>query len=132
MVREECRAQNAFLCSLFLSPVNSFLLRPNILLSTVFSNTFSLRSSFNVFVGLLIPWHGTAHSQVLKWRHDMQVGRMAINVLQTAERRWASSFDFECGLKLSFRKCSVLVQILGAWSRGLRNCVRGIPLFFKS
>jgi len=45
---EEYRSLNLSLCSSLHSLVTSFLLGPNILLSTMFSNTLSLRSSLNV------------------------------------------------------------------------------------
>jgi len=45
---EEYRSFNSSLCSVFHSPVTSSLLGPNILLSTLFSNTLSLRSSLTV------------------------------------------------------------------------------------
>jgi hypothetical protein len=45
---EEYRSLSLSLCSFLYSPVTSSLLGPNILLSTLFSNTFSLRSSLNV------------------------------------------------------------------------------------
>ena len=45
---EENRALSSLLCSFLHSPVTSCLLGRNILLNTLFSNTLSLRSSFNV------------------------------------------------------------------------------------
>ena len=45
---EEYRSLSSSLCSFLRSPVTSSLLGPNILLSTLFSNTLSPRSSFNV------------------------------------------------------------------------------------
>jgi hypothetical protein len=45
---EKSRILSSLLCSFLHSPVTSFLLGPNIHLSTIFSNTFSLRSSLNV------------------------------------------------------------------------------------
>ena len=42
------KSQSPSLCSLLYSPVNSSLLGPNTLLSTLFSNTISLRSSLNI------------------------------------------------------------------------------------
>ena len=45
---EQYRSLNSSLFSFLHSPVASSLLGPNILLSTLFSNTFSLRSSLNV------------------------------------------------------------------------------------
>ena len=45
---EEYRSLSSSLCSFLHSPVTSSLFSPNILLSTLFSNTLSLCSSFNV------------------------------------------------------------------------------------
>jgi hypothetical protein len=45
---EEHKSQSSSLYSLLHSPVTSSFLVPNILFSTLFSNTFSLRSSLNV------------------------------------------------------------------------------------
>ena len=45
---EEYRSLSSSLCSLLHSPVTSSLLGPNILLNTMFSNTFSFLSSLNV------------------------------------------------------------------------------------
>ena len=44
----ECRSLSSSLYSFLHSPVTSALLGPNMLLSTLFSNTLSLRSSLNV------------------------------------------------------------------------------------
>jgi hypothetical protein len=48
IVGVEYRSLNSLLCSFLHSPVTSSLLGPNIFLSTLFSNTHSLRSSHNV------------------------------------------------------------------------------------
>ena len=62
---EEYRSLSSSLCSFLHSPVTSSLLGPNILLSTLFSNTLSLRSSLNVSnqvshpyktIGKIIAW----------------------------------------------------------------------------
>jgi hypothetical protein len=45
---DEYRSLSSSLCSLLHSPVTSSLLGPNILLSTLFSNTLSLCSSLSV------------------------------------------------------------------------------------
>jgi len=45
---EKNRSLSSSLCSFFHSPVTSSLLGPNILLSTLFSNTLSLHSSLSV------------------------------------------------------------------------------------
>ena len=45
---EQYRSLSSSLCSFLHSPVTSSILGPNILLSTLFSNTLSLRSSLNV------------------------------------------------------------------------------------
>jgi len=45
---EQYRSLSSSLCSFLHSPVTSFLLGPNILLSTLFSNTLSLRSTLIV------------------------------------------------------------------------------------
>ena len=45
---EQYRSLSSSLCSFLHSPVTSSLLGPNILLNTLFSNTLSLRSSFNI------------------------------------------------------------------------------------
>ena len=60
----EFRSLNSSLCSFLHSPVTSSLLGPNILLSTLFSNTLSLRSSFNVSDQVS---HPIIHSYVRKF-----------------------------------------------------------------
>ena len=45
---EQYRSVSSSLCSFLQSPVTSSLIGPNILLNTLFSNTFSLRSALNV------------------------------------------------------------------------------------
>jgi hypothetical protein len=45
---EEYRSLSSSLCSFVHYPVTSFLLGPNVLLSTLLSNTLGLRSSLNV------------------------------------------------------------------------------------
>jgi hypothetical protein len=45
---EEYRSVSSSLCRFFHSPITSSLLGPNILHSTLFSDTLSLRSSLNV------------------------------------------------------------------------------------
>jgi hypothetical protein len=45
---DEHRSRSSFLCSLLYSPVALYLLVPNILLSTLFSNTLRRCSSHNV------------------------------------------------------------------------------------
>ena len=52
---EECKSLSSSLCSCLHSPVTSSLLGPNILLSTLFSNTLSLRSSFSVSDRVSLP-----------------------------------------------------------------------------
>ena len=47
ILSEEYRSLSFSLCNFLHSPINSSLLGPNILLNTVFSHTFRLRSSFN-------------------------------------------------------------------------------------
>jgi hypothetical protein len=47
-IGKEYRSLSSSLCSLLHSHFTSSLLGPNILLSTLFSNTLSLHSSFNV------------------------------------------------------------------------------------
>ena len=53
------------LCSFLQSPIISFLLGPNILLSTLFSNTHSLRSSLNVSDQVSHPHNTTGRIIVL-------------------------------------------------------------------
>ena len=48
MLGEEYRSLTSSLCSFLHSPPISYLLGPNILLNTLFSNTISLRSALNV------------------------------------------------------------------------------------
>ena len=45
---EQYRSLSSSLCSFLRCPLSSSLLGPNILLNTLFSNTLSLRSSFNL------------------------------------------------------------------------------------
>jgi hypothetical protein len=48
MLGKEYRSFSSSLCNFHNSPVTLFLLGPNTLLNILFSNTFSLHSSFNV------------------------------------------------------------------------------------
>ena len=48
MFGEEDRSLSSLLCTFLHSPITSSFLGPNILLSTLFSNTLSLRSSLSV------------------------------------------------------------------------------------
>jgi hypothetical protein len=56
---EEYRSLNSSLCSFLHYPVTSSHLGPNILLSTLFSNTLSLRSSLNVSNQVSHPYKTT-------------------------------------------------------------------------
>ena len=56
---KECRSLSSSLCSVLYSPVTSSLLGPNILLSTIFSNTHSLHSSLHVSDQVSHPYKTT-------------------------------------------------------------------------
>ena len=56
---EEYRLFSSSLCNFFHFPVTSSVLGPNILLNTLFSNTFSLRSSLNVSDQVSHPYKTT-------------------------------------------------------------------------
>jgi hypothetical protein len=62
---EEYRSLSSALCSFLHSPVTSFLLGPNILRSTLFSNTLSLRSPLNVSDHVSHPYKTTVKLIVL-------------------------------------------------------------------
>ena len=62
---KEYRSLSSSLCSFLYSPVTSSLLAPNILLNTLFSNTFSLRSSHNVSAQVSHPYKTTGKIIVL-------------------------------------------------------------------
>ena len=62
---EEYRTLSSSLCSVFHSPVTSSLLGPNILLSTLFSNTLSLRSALNVSDQVSHPYKATGKIIIL-------------------------------------------------------------------
>src|SRR5215475_2028009 len=62
---EEYRSFNSSLCSFLHSSVTSSLLGPNTLLSTLFSNTLSLRSSLSVSDQLSHPYKTTGKIIVL-------------------------------------------------------------------
>jgi hypothetical protein len=55
LFREECKVWNSSLCSFLLPPTSSILIDPNILPSSLFSNTFSPYRTLNV----------TAHDHIL-------------------------------------------------------------------
>ena len=59
IIGEEYRAWSSLLCSLLHSAVTSSLLGPNILLSTLFSKTLSLRSSLNASDQVSHPYKTT-------------------------------------------------------------------------
>jgi len=62
---EEYRSLSSSLCSFLHFPVTSSLLGPNILLSTLFSNTLSLRSSLNVSDQVSHPYTTTGKVIIL-------------------------------------------------------------------
>src|SRR5215468_10498431 len=62
---DEYRSLSSSLCSLLHSPVASSLLGPNILLSTLFSNTLSLCSSLSVRDQVSHPYKTTGKTTVL-------------------------------------------------------------------
>jgi hypothetical protein len=62
---DEYRSLSSSLCSLLHSPVASSLLGPNILLSTLFSNTLSLCSSPSVRDQVSHPYKTTGNTTVL-------------------------------------------------------------------
>jgi len=62
---EQYRSLSSSLCSFLHSPVTSSLLGSNILLSTLFSNTFSLCSSLNVSNQISYPYKTTGKIVVL-------------------------------------------------------------------
>jgi len=62
---EEYRSLSSSLCSFLHSPVTSSLLGPNILLSTLFSVTLSLRSSLNVSDHVSHPYKTTCLLNIL-------------------------------------------------------------------
>ena len=59
---EQYRSLSSSLCSFLYSPVTSSLLGPNILLSTLFSNTLSLRSSLNISDQISHPYKTTGRN----------------------------------------------------------------------
>ena len=59
ILAEKYRPLTSSLCSFLHSPVTSFLLSPNILLNTLFSNTLSLRSSLSVSDHVSHPYKTT-------------------------------------------------------------------------
>ena len=72
MLGEEYRSLCSSLCSFLHSPVTSSLLRPNFLLSTLFLNTLSLRSSLNVNDQVSHPYKTTGKTIVLYMRKTRQ------------------------------------------------------------
>jgi hypothetical protein len=62
---EEYRSLSSSLCTFLHYPVNSSLLGSNILLSTLFSNTLSLRSSLDVSNQVSHPYRTTGKIIVL-------------------------------------------------------------------
>ena len=65
IVGEQYRSLNSSLCSFLYSPVTSSLLGPNILLSTLFSNTLSLRSTPNISDQVSHPYKTTGKIIIL-------------------------------------------------------------------
>jgi len=65
MLGEEYRSLSSSLFSFLHSPVTSFLLGPNILLSTLLSDTLSLRSSFNMSDQVSRPYKTTGKIIIL-------------------------------------------------------------------
>ena len=65
ILAEEYRSLSSLLCSFLHYPVTSFLLGSNILLNTLISNTFNLRSSLNVSDQVSPPYKTTGKIIVL-------------------------------------------------------------------
>jgi len=65
LLREEYRSLSSSLCSFLYSPATLSLLRPNILLSNLLSNTLSLCSSLNVSRQVSHPYKRTGKIIVL-------------------------------------------------------------------
>ena len=61
------------LCSFLHSPHTSSLLGPNILLSTIFSNTLSVRFSFQFEKLSFTPVHNNRQSYILNMRKEIQL-----------------------------------------------------------
>jgi hypothetical protein len=61
---EECKLQSSSLCSLLDLPITSSLFGPNILLSTLFSNTRGLCSSHNIRDQVSHPYRTTGDAIV--------------------------------------------------------------------
>jgi len=62
---EEYRSLSSLLRGFFLYPLTSSLLGPNILLSTLFSNTLSLRSSLSVSNEVSHPYTATKYKIII-------------------------------------------------------------------
>jgi hypothetical protein len=89
---EEYRSLSSSLCSLLHSSVTLSLLGPNILLSTLFSNTHSLQSSLNVRDYVTHPYRTTCkiivlHLYIFGW----QTGRHKILQQMIASIPWFQS-----------------------------------------
>jgi hypothetical protein len=75
---EQCRSLSYSLCSFLHSPVTLSLLGPNILISTLFSNTLNLRSSLHVSYQVSHPYKTTGKIIILYilifmfWRYITQ------------------------------------------------------------
>ena len=80
---EEYKSFSSTLCNFLHSPITSSLLGPNILLSTMFSNTVSFLSSCNVsdqvshpssFYCVVLPFHSVvSNSETPSFRHSARV-----------------------------------------------------------
>jgi len=64
LLGEEYRSFSSSLCSVLHYPVTSSLLGPNIILSTLFSNTLILRSSLNIRDQVSHPYNTTGRAIV--------------------------------------------------------------------
>jgi hypothetical protein len=70
---EEYKSWSSTLCSFLHPPVTSFFFGPNILFSTLFTNTLSLHSSRNIRDHVSHPYRAIGKTVVLHISHNMKI-----------------------------------------------------------
>jgi hypothetical protein len=90
---DEYKLWSSQLCNFLLYPVTSSLLGPNILLSTLFSNTLSLRFFLSVRYQILHPYKTTGRIMVL-YIFNLYVPRQQAGRQKTLNRTVASISEF--------------------------------------
>ena len=129
IVGEEYRTLSSSSYTFLYSPVTLSLLRPNILLNTLFSNTLSLRSSLNVSDQVSHPHKTTGKVTVLYILtfniFDFKVLQLAVCLLDVAAVQNISCWQRDCLWQIAASKCEGFVTFRQLTAAATWGCVGG-------